>query len=403
MPPSSSPYSSEASQSPSSSLIRKRKHALESETPSADSAIDAEPDEPILSHAAKRKQKRKDGKNLPEADDTVPVSKKPRRSPEATGDVSALPSADHIKRQNSIWVGNLSFKTTSNGLVRFFDGIGDITRVHMPTKMVSGRPDEGHARKENRGFAYVDFRTPNAKTVAISMSEQFLDGRKLLIKDGNDFTGRPIPAKGMHSAVDGVLSSAPATGGLTKSAKKILANQKQPPAPSLFFGNLGFDATEDSIRKLLEAHGKKASHEDEEDSAWIRKVRMGTFEDSGKCKGWAFVDFTSIKYATAALTNPRNHHLNGRNLVVEYASPEAVRRGGGGGERRSLGRKAVADREEDGLMEEEPLHEVYSGKPAKERKGRSKHSRPTPGAALALAKREQIAIVPSQGTRITFD
>ena len=45
---------------------------------------------------------------------------------------------------------------------------------------------------------------------------------------------------------------------------------------------------------------------------------------------WAFVDFTSTEHATAALTNPRNHQLNGRKLVVEYASPEAVRRGGGG-------------------------------------------------------------------------
>jgi len=70
----------------------------------------------------------------------------------------------------------------------------------------------------------------------------------------------------------------------------------------LFFGNLGFEATEDSISQLLEAHRKKpaeptagdADDEGEDDESkeksrkedkWIRKVRMGTFEDSGKCKG----------------------------------------------------------------------------------------------------------------------
>jgi len=84
----------------------------------------------------------------------------------------------------------------------------------------------------------------------------------------------------------------------------------------LFFGNLGFQATEDSIRQLLEAHRKKPAEtlagdngdesvsdeeeDDEEDpkakaesrgkesqkeDKWIRKIRMGTFEDSGKCKG----------------------------------------------------------------------------------------------------------------------
>lgn len=33
-------------------------------------------------------------------------------------------------------------------------------------------------------FAYVDFATPDAKTVAITLSENPLDGRRLLIKDG---------------------------------------------------------------------------------------------------------------------------------------------------------------------------------------------------------------------------
>lgn len=78
----------------------------------------------------------------------------------------------------------------------------------------------------------------------------------------------------------------------------------------MFFGNLGFEVTEDSIRQLLEAHRKKptntpADNDGDSDAAdgeggddtkakqkgsqkedkWIRKIRMGTFEDSGKCKG----------------------------------------------------------------------------------------------------------------------
>lgn len=88
--------------------------------------------------------------------------------------------------------------------------------------------------------------------------------------------------------------------GLTKTAQKILKNQKQPPAPTLFFGNLGFDVTEDSLRELLEAHRQKpkVKEEDAEDSKpdekpdkWIRKIRLGTFEDSGKCKGCAKLAF----------------------------------------------------------------------------------------------------------------
>ena len=36
----------------------------------------------------------------------------------------------------------------------------------------------------NLSFAYVDFATPDAKTIAITLSENPLDGRRLLIKDG---------------------------------------------------------------------------------------------------------------------------------------------------------------------------------------------------------------------------
>lgn len=99
----------------------------------------------------------------------------------------------------------------------------------------------------------------------------------------------------------------------TRTAQKILAAQKQPQGPTLFFGNLGFEVTEDSIRQLLEAHRKKpvkspvvnggdesfpddekedskskvtsTGKESKKEDRWIRKIRMGTFEDSGKCKG----------------------------------------------------------------------------------------------------------------------
>ena len=97
---------------------------------------------------------------------------------------------------------------------------------------------------------------------------------------------------------------------LTETAQKILRTQKQPPAPTLFLGNLGFETTEESIRGLFEAHRywghkdkrkgvdtkaeKGAGQEEGEGQGgdagkskdvWIRKIRMGTFEDSGTCKG----------------------------------------------------------------------------------------------------------------------
>lgn len=295
----------------------------------------------------------------------------------------------------------------------------------------------------------------------------------LRLNKGGDFTGRPAAPTGTASentngdAVSPSEKTIGSNSGTSKTAQKILSSQKQPPAPCLFLGNLGFEATEERIKEMIEGHAKtlaekhnnKSKKEKKEKDAdltdekpdedvkadvGIRKIRMGTFEDSGLCKGFvfssslgsimyqlddfvcsfAFVDFNSIVHATAALTNPRNHFLDGRKLVVEYASPDAVRRGGYR-EKGVVGNKDFKDSRKSTSTH----RSQYSGnKPdvqandvadvdvteenevrrerRKDGKGDDRHPRPgrraKPGAALALAQRETYAIVPSQGTKMTF-
>ncbi|KAG5639679.1 hypothetical protein H0H81_005862 [Sphagnurus paluster] len=452
----SSSSSSSPSPEPPTPVKTKRKRkdtapppVVDSDPDSSDSEDEAvaTPDEPVLSHAERRRQKRaaklkakKDA--VEDADVEGEGSSKKKRKLE-NGTAVPVPAA---QRKNSVWVGNMSFKTTQENLRTFFKDVGEVVRIYMPTK-----PAANPAMKpENRGFAYVDFATPEAKFVAISLSEQPLIGRKLLIKDGDDFTGRPA-APGAEAA--SVTHS--------KTAQKILRAQKQPPAPTLFLGNLGFETTENDIRQLFEAHRPKpkkpkkeendASSDEEEDKkarekekerekpkepkdVWLRKVRMGTFEDSGACKGFAFVDFTSIEHATASLINPKNHQLNGRKLVVEYAGADAVRRGapkakreeGAAPPKRHEGlshgkrperperpeRKPRQDwsteKAEHGVEPASAINEgvtpreerVVGGEEPRRHKGPK--SRPKPGAALALAKRESAAILPSKGQKITF-
>lgn len=100
---------------------------------------------------------------------------------------------------------------------------------------------------------------------------------------GNDFAGRPEK----DGQING--SSNPLTG-LTKTAQKILAQQKNPACSTLFVGNLGFETKEEEIAalfgrlhpKLAKLSIKDATSQEEER---LLGVRMGTFEDSGKCKG----------------------------------------------------------------------------------------------------------------------
>lgn len=141
---------------------------------------------------------------------------------------------------------------------------------------------------------------------------------------------------------------------------------------------------------------------------------------------FAFVDFTSIEHATAALINHRNHRLNGRDLVVEYASADAVRRGGGSRlqnhEHKSSSGKRNTARQHDAKPQSQSRPRPRRNDDEKEHRARNDESlprrnfqeapshtkvdrsrgRPKPGAALAQAPRESAAIIPSQGQKIVF-
>ncbi|KAL1754761.1 hypothetical protein FB107DRAFT_263071 [Schizophyllum commune] len=433
-------------------------------TVKAKAADGGEEDEaPVLSHADLRRQKKKAKLEAKAAaaeaaeDGSAPKKRKLENGKAAVDQPT--------KRQNSVWVGNMSFKTTQDDLRGFFKEAGEVTRINMPTKP-SGRPG---GSIENKGYAYVDFATPEAKAAAIALSEHPLIGRKLLIKDGDDFAGRPAPPGQDPTQLTAKTHS--------KTARRILNSQKQPPAPTLFVGNLSFETTVEDLQQMFESHrpakdkAKKPEVKTESGAEppkpWLRKVRMATFEDTGKCKGFAFIDFGTKEYAEEALINPRNHHLNGRDLQVEFASAEAVRRGAprqpaekdvdGRPARPHKGKSAGYDRTKPknpgsnkaAQKEASALKREKSGKPSKEEKKRRRkeaagllgnrgrdregggeggeeqeekteggkwdrkadrgrptrpmrHGRQKPGAALAGAPRQSAAILPSQGKKMTF-
>jgi len=133
----------------------------------------------------------------------------------------------------------------------------------------------------------------------------------------------------------------------------------------------------------------------------------------------------TIEHATSALINPKNHQLNGRSLIVEYAGPDAVRRGAPKGkssdgpvakDRRNRSHRtftqpkeasesADATTETPAAADSDLMDHIL---PVKQwtSSGVSRHkgpkTRPKPGAALALAKRESAAILPRQGHKIIF-
>ncbi|EGW31830.1 uncharacterized protein SPAPADRAFT_62445 [Spathaspora passalidarum NRRL Y-27907] len=280
------------------------------------------------------------------------------------------------KSEFGVWIGNLSFDTSREDIIRFIVGKTsqledeslpkvveeDITRVNIPKK-------DGNKIK---GFAYVDVPSLAHVNSIVALSESVLNGRKLLIKNANSFEGRP-------------------------AASPTSALSKNPPSRILFVGNLSFDTTEDNLQEHFRHCGD------------IVRIRMATFEDTGKCKGFAFIDFKDEEGPTTALKSKLAKMLINRKLRLEY------------GEDRSKRNPHMRARANDEVIEGEVPEEKHVPVERVERRPRteepaprkrvfkerrqpdSNNKRQKSSVALATAQRASAAIVPSTGKKITFD
>jgi cold-inducible RNA-binding protein len=86
----------------------------------------------------------------------------------------------------------------------------------------------------------------------------------------------------------------------------------------LYVGNLSYDTNETELRELFAPFG-------EPDSA-----RIITDRDTGRSKGFGFVEFNNNAEATAAMSALNGKEVNGRALTVNEARPRNESSGGGG-------------------------------------------------------------------------
>jgi RNA recognition motif-containing protein len=94
----------------------------------------------------------------------------------------------------------------------------------------------------------------------------------------------------------------------------------------VYVGNLPFDTDAAQLRALFEEGGREVSD-----------VKIITDRDTGRPRGFAFVEMGSQSDAKAAITALNGREIGGRALTVNEAKEQAPRRGGGGGFRGGRG------------------------------------------------------------------
>ncbi|KAJ6132812.1 hypothetical protein N7471_008027 [Penicillium samsonianum] len=161
--------------------------------------IDVSAPEPVSKKALRKAKKNKGGDA---GDDEKPKSSKSSKPEPKEAETEGKRS------QYGIWIGNLSFAVTRDELRMFFTvnsdiSESDITRIHLP------KGPERFGRSQNRGFAYVDFTDKKSLQEAIGLSEQLMTGRRVLIKDANNYEGRPEKSETQENAAGAAKSGHP--------------------------------------------------------------------------------------------------------------------------------------------------------------------------------------------------
>ena len=87
---------------------------------------------------------------------------------------------------------------------------------------------------------------------------------------------------------------------------------------NIFVGNLDFGATEDQVRTIFEAYGT------------VDRVSIKTDRETGRSRGFAFVEMSNEAEAERAIAALNGTNLGGRALNVNEARPKTE---GGGGAR----------------------------------------------------------------------
>ena len=90
---------------------------------------------------------------------------------------------------------------------------------------------------------------------------------------------------------------------------------------NIFVGNLGYEITEQDIQALFEKYGE------------VQRVKLITDRDTGRSRGFAFVEMGNDGEAQEAITGLNGSQLAGRGLNVNEARPRGD--GGTGGARGS--------------------------------------------------------------------
>jgi uncharacterized membrane protein YgcG len=125
------------------------------------------------------------------------------------------------------------------------------------------------------------------------------------------FFGRHSPPFGLLSSLVNVIWPYPGHTPLFFSEEAQMGKK-------IYVGNLAYGVSSSDLQQMFEAHGT------------VQSAQVIMDRDTGRSKGFGFVEMDSDQEAQAAIAALNGQQVDGRTLTVNEARPREDRGGGGG-------------------------------------------------------------------------
>ena len=209
----------------------------------------------------------------------------PAKKVKTTNGSAAVPKPEDGSTK-TIFVGNLSWAVDNDRLSQEFADCGEVVSARVQLDRNTGK---------SRGFGYVTFATTEAVDAAIALNgTKEVDGRTLNLDKSTDVS----PNREKRAQVFGDVRGAPS---------KVL-----------FVGNLSWSTVEDTIWDAFSEYGEVSS------------VRLPTDRESGKPKGYGYIEFSAVDSAQKALEAMSGKELDGRPIRLDFSQPRDANGAGRG-------------------------------------------------------------------------
>jgi len=298
--------------SPKKALASPKKAPVKKPVTKKDDSDDDDSDEPKAKAPVKKPVTKKDDSDDEDDSDSdkpkgkAPVKKPVTKKDESEDEEEETKPTNGTKTEttddgghNELFVKNLGYQTTEDGLYNFFSTYGTVTKVKILTNKEDGR---------SKGIGFVEFSSNSECKTALDAGTNGglnLDGRDLQV----NYSGqKPEPSGNGYGNQGGYGGGQRGGfGGGDRAPRQNSGN-------TIFVGNLPYKVNENAIKGLFKDCGN------------VMDVRIAKDRDTGKVKGFAHVEFDSAEAVQNAILK-NGVEMEGRQLKVDASEQKS---GGGG-------------------------------------------------------------------------